>query len=57
MVFPSSLSKNLTPNGRGYSNQQAGGFSYDNFYDTLKVLNSNNDKQVRYTHLVGSRSS
>ena len=36
----SSWNKKLTIQASRYPNQQAGGFSYDDFYDSLKELNS-----------------
>lgn len=45
MNFTSNWNKSLTHIDRG---QQSGGFSYNDFYDSLRVLN---DRSVRYLPL------
>lgn len=45
--FSPSAKKSMTPSAKVLYNEQSGGFSYDDFYDSLKELNAErNDRSV-----------
>ena len=48
--FARSAKKNMSSNSKLYYNEQSGGFSYDDFYDSLRELNAEkNDRSVYKT--------
>ncbi|CAI2360482.1 unnamed protein product [Moneuplotes crassus] len=52
--FSPSAKKSMTPSAKVLHNNQSGGFSYDNFYDSLKELNEENNGR---SNLINLRSS